>query len=165
MVRIAVIVHYEHCPDHANDLQDCNHLIFHIHCRTILCLISVGSTGAQYASCNQEFGNVCNSKLFCAAFGCSGSLPSSNPIVLPIDLKSHPDFLGLFWINFTLFFMQLGFIGVVVYFDLYDNDPPDLPLPAVPAEVPQEPKKDELLAMSVTSPDTEKRTHGLRMRK
>ncbi len=133
-----------------------------------LLLISIGATGAQYSSCNREYGNFCNDPLYCAAYGCSGSFPSSDPVVLPADLKANADFLGLFWMNFVLFIMQLGFIGVVFYFDVYDSDPPDLPLPAVPEpveEIPQ--KKEEFASLKIlTSPDTgEKKLHGLRNRK
>ncbi len=89
-------------------------------------LIGVVATSTEYASCNQRFGNLCNDPRYCCAnpadgSGCGNPLPCSDPVVLPTDLIPNQEFLGLFWMNFVLFLMQLGFAITVAVLDVQER--------------------------------------------
>ncbi len=88
----------------------------------IFTIISIATTSSAYASCNSSFGNLCNSPNYCCVNvgvpGCSNPLPC--PGMLPSDLTPNIEFVGLYWVNFVLFLMQLGFVITVIM--LYSGD-------------------------------------------
>ncbi len=111
----------------------------------IFTLLSVAATGSAYGSCNTWFGNLCNSKKFCCVNvgvpGCNNPLPC--PGLLPSDLTPNIEFLGLFWVNFVLFLMQLAFVITTTY--LYSTE-----MAVSPQQPPQ--KEEEVEAELIPPP-------------
>ena len=139
-------------------------------------LLGVVATSTEYASCNQRFGNLCNDPRYCCAnpadgSGCGNPLACTDPVVLPTDLVPNQEFLGLFWMNFVLFFMQLGFAITVVVLDrrgggteTKEEPPKETDETAPQAVPPLEPLTGAISSPPLRGGDEIARTHGLRKR-
>jgi hypothetical protein len=75
----------------------------------LLTLLGVVGMGTVYGSCNTYFGNVCNDLLYCCKYPGNGC-PTVIPCPSSYTLGPNETFLGLFWINFVLFLLQLGYV-------------------------------------------------------
>lgn len=75
----------------------------------LLTLLGVVGMGTAYGSCNTYFGNVCNDLLYCCKYPGNGC-PTVIPCPSSYTLGPNETFLGLFWINFVLFLLQLGYV-------------------------------------------------------
>jgi hypothetical protein len=87
-------------------------------------LVIVG-LGSQYGSCNANGArdNLCNDARWCcapeiysaASNGCFNTGPCTPPIASISALAPNPDFLWLFWVNFTFLFLD---IAIMLFFGL-----------------------------------------------
>jgi len=133
----------------------------------IFTLLSVAGTGSAYGSCNVAFGNLCNSLDFCCVNvgvpGCNNPLPC--PGILPSDLTPNIEFLGLFWMNFVLFLMQLAFVITTIFLYVQDEETPPPPPPPAAEEEPEQ--KEEQIPLIPPPPITmsvNASLHGLKKR-
>lgn len=133
----------------------------------------------EYWYCNgqNQQGNICNSLVWCGpveiqsnlANGCPNPLPYSDPIILLGELRPREDFVGLYWLNFILFIMSLGFIiAMIVFWKRREEEEEEV-------EEKEEEKEEERNILPPkkefeipTAPDPiiiAKKSHGLRQRK
>ena len=75
----------------------------------LMTLLGIVGMGTAYGSCNTYFGNICNDLQYCCNFPGNGC-PTSIPCPSIINLGPNETFLGLFWINFVLFLLQLAYL-------------------------------------------------------
>ncbi len=138
----------------------------------IFTMLSVAATGSAYGACNTYFGNLCNSLKFCCVNvgvpGCNNPLSCAG--VLATDLTPNIEFLGLFWMNFVLFLMQLTF--VITMSVIYIKEEKEGEEGEEAAFEPPLPPLEEKEAILIPPPQvtmstavaTEFRTHGLKKR-
>lgn len=101
---------------------------------TTLTLLAIAGTGSAYSGCNTYFGNICNDLLYCCKYP-GGGCPTVIPCPSALTLGPNETFLGLFWINFVLFLMQLTFTVYKGYEYWKEGNPPK-------EEVKEEEKKE-----------------------
>lgn len=102
-------------------INDANKYAFYVFIIfSLLTLLGIVGTGTAYGSCNTYFGNICNDLLYCCKFPGNGC-PTVIPCPSIINLGPNETFLGLFWINFVLFLMQLAYI---FYVGIYQKKQP-----------------------------------------
>lgn len=85
-------------------------------------LVGLFGLSTDYAGCNgnNQYGNLCNSLDWCCVEtvysqpynGCPNVLPCDVPRIQE-DLNPNPDFLGLYWTGFILWFFDVVFIIVI----------------------------------------------------
>jgi hypothetical protein len=131
----------------------------------IFTFIGVVGMGSEYSECNESYGNLCNSLMYCCVNvgvpGCNNPLPC--PGIIPSDLQPNIEFLGLFWVNFVLFLLQLGFVIAVIV--IATNGRNSEPVDELPPPPPPPPQKEEEVVPSATPLISEPyRTHGLKKR-
>ena len=137
----------------------------------LLTLVGLGALSGSYAHCNgqNQYGNICNDRLYCCppeihnnvANRCPNTLPCDPPKTLE-DLNPNSDFLGLYWLNFILFVMQMVFIGMTIWVIYYK--------PKKQEEEEEEEEEEEKMEYPPSVPTTQKRitrsmaSHGLKRR-
>lgn len=134
----------------------------------LLVLLNLGAGLSAYTHCNNQnqFGNICNDFKYCCpeeiysnpANRCPNTMPCDPPLQRS-DLKPNRDFLGLFWLNFILFFGQvvlmivLGFVGQKETYEQEEEEYDEI-LPSAP----------EKIVAPIIPVGPKKRVHGLRSR-
>lgn len=89
-------------------------------------LLAVASMGTHYSAANgqEQYGNMFNDLRYCCPVeiqsnprnGCPNPLPCTEPTtVLLSELRPNVDAVGLFWFNFVLFMLQMGFLAGMGY--------------------------------------------------
>lgn len=130
---------------------------------TTMTLLAIVGMGTSYSTCNTAFGNICNDYAYCCKYPGNGC-PTVIPCPSILELSPNETFLGLFWINFVLFLMQLLYVIVMGY--MFTKKPK-----LEEEEVAVEEKKEEEEKEEVKEPPPvpvvlnariEKRLHGLR---
>lgn len=129
---------------------------------TTLTLLAVVGMGTSYSTCNTAFGNICNDYVYCCKYPGNGC-PTVIPCPSILELNPNETFLGLFWINFVLFLMQLVYIIVKLYESKKKEEPKE-------EKEEEEEKKEEVKEIveekkeppAPVNARIEKRLHGLR---
>lgn len=135
-------------------------------CYLILLLGLIG-LGREYANCNREPNNLCNSLKLCCkneihtnpTFNCPNTLDCPDPF----EVAPKDDFLGLFWLHFILFVFQCVWIGVYLYYlvDKQEEEEVEEAGKEEEAEEVKEPPKEDIEGKI----EPKKFIHGLRNRK
>lgn len=127
---------------------------------TTLTLLAVAGTGTSYSACNTAFGNICNDYAYCCKYPGNGC-PTVIPCPSILQLNPNDTFLGLFWINFVLFLMQLLYIIVKLYEKKKEKEEPkdneEEKNEEEPKEIEEEKKEPPPVPVVIN-----KRLHGLR---
>lgn len=135
---------------------------------TTLTLLAVVGMGTSYSTCNTAFGNICNDYAYCCKYPGNGC-PTVIPCPSVLQLNPNDTFLGLFWINFVLFLMQLVYIIVKLYDSKKKEEPKEDEEEEEKKEEEKEEPKEEVVEEKKTPPAPivlnariDKRLHGLR---
>jgi hypothetical protein len=166
------------------DIYALNVAFFVLYCISIFFVfMGLIGLGNDYANCNgqNQYGNLCNDWQYCCpleilsnpANGCPNTVPCPGGPLLE-QLGPNPDFLGLFWINFVLLLLQIGYAGFVGWLLFRENhfqgsESSESDSKEESTEKPPlEPQKEPVVLQKTIGmylPQTRAKPHGLRQRK
>lgn len=132
---------------------------------SLMTLLGIVGMGTSYGSCNTYFGNICNDLLYCCKFPGNGC-PTVIPCPSIVNLTPNETFLGLFWINFVLFLMQLAYIYYVAIYQKKQpkekiDEPPEEKKEVYNLDIPKT-EKPETVEAAPAAAQIGRTLHGLR---